>query len=69
MIGDVQTDLISESNLGRAAMMVTDLWVMSRLFGTGRGMENVPKTEQVRKKISFLEIAVFKFTAIAEHNI
>ena len=64
--GDVKLDCVSSTSYVRPVMLIPDLWVVSKLHGTEKRMNDLPDTPKTRKMIRFFEVASYKYTSIAE---
>ncbi|CDF37391.1 unnamed protein product [Chondrus crispus] len=64
--GDVKLDCVLPSSLFRPAMLIPDPWVVSKLYGLQRRMNDLPDTPTTRKNMRFFEVAGFKYTSLPE---
>ena len=64
--GDVKLDCVSSTSYVRPVMLIPDLWVVSKLHGPEKRMNDLPDTPKTRKMIRFFEVASYKYTSIAE---
>ena len=64
--GDVKLDCVSPASYVRPVMLIPDPWVVSKLHGPEKRMNDLPDTPKTRKMLRFFEVASYKYTSVAE---